>query len=62
MSVRIGLGYDIHRMAKGRPLILGGIEIPFKRGLLGLRVYLAIMPDDKSVTVGAYPSLRHHRI
>ncbi|MBN1273709.1 MAG: 2-C-methyl-D-erythritol 2,4-cyclodiphosphate synthase [Candidatus Aminicenantes bacterium] len=35
MSDRIGLGYDIHRMEKGRPLILGGVEIPFTRGLMG---------------------------
>jgi len=33
--MRIGLGYDVHRLIGGRPLILGGIEIPFERGLLG---------------------------
>jgi len=32
---RIGFGYDAHRLAEGRPLILGGISIPFARGLLG---------------------------
>ena len=32
---RIGLGYDIHRFAKGRKLFLGGIEIPHKKGLQG---------------------------
>ncbi|WP_319525371.1 2-C-methyl-D-erythritol 2,4-cyclodiphosphate synthase [uncultured Desulfosarcina sp.] len=32
---RIGLGYDIHRLVTGRPLILGGLTIPFERGLLG---------------------------
>jgi len=32
---RIGNGYDVHRFAKGRRLILGGVEIPFERGLLG---------------------------
>ena len=32
---RIGIGYDIHRLVEGRKLILGGIEIPFERGLLG---------------------------
>jgi len=32
---RIGHGYDIHRMESERKLILGGIEIPFKKGLLG---------------------------
>lgn len=33
--MRIGYGYDTHRFAEGRPLILGGIEIPFERGLSG---------------------------
>ncbi len=32
---RIGLGYDAHRLVKGRKLILGGVEIPFEKGLLG---------------------------
>lgn len=34
-SFRIGVGYDVHRLVEGRPLILGGIQIPFARGLLG---------------------------
>lgn len=33
--VRIGIGYDSHRLAEGRKLILGGVEIPFDKGLLG---------------------------
>ena len=33
--MRIGHGYDVHRLVEGRPLILGGVEIPFERGLLG---------------------------
>jgi 2-C-methyl-D-erythritol 2,4-cyclodiphosphate synthase len=33
--VRIGFGYDVHRLAEGRRLILGGIEIPHERGLDG---------------------------
>jgi 2-C-methyl-D-erythritol 4-phosphate cytidylyltransferase/2-C-methyl-D-erythritol 2,4-cyclodiphosphate synthase len=32
---RIGGGYDLHRLAEGRPLILGGVNIPYERGLLG---------------------------
>lgn len=31
----IGIGYDIHRLVEGRPLVIGGVEIPFERGLLG---------------------------
>jgi 2-C-methyl-D-erythritol 2,4-cyclodiphosphate synthase len=33
--IRTGLGWDVHRMAAGRPLILGGVTIPAKRGLDG---------------------------
>ncbi|MFI5305519.1 MAG: 2-C-methyl-D-erythritol 2,4-cyclodiphosphate synthase [Nitrospiria bacterium] len=33
--MRIGIGYDIHQMVPGRPLIIGGVRIPFERGLLG---------------------------
>lgn len=36
MSVpRIGYGYDVHRLAEGRALVLGGVTIPFEKGLLG---------------------------
>lgn len=35
MRQRIGLGYDIHRLVEGRKLILGGVEIPYTKGLLG---------------------------
>ena len=33
--MRVGIGYDIHALKKGRKLILGGVEIPFERGLVG---------------------------
>jgi len=32
---RIGFGYDVHRLVQGRPLILGGLKIPFGKGLYG---------------------------
>lgn len=32
---RVGFGYDIHRFTDGRPLIIGGVEIPYAKGLLG---------------------------
>jgi len=35
MMTRIGLGYDIHRLVEGRPLVIGGVTIPFDKGLLG---------------------------
>jgi 2-C-methyl-D-erythritol 2,4-cyclodiphosphate synthase len=34
-NLRIGYGYDIHRLSEGRLLILGGVEIPFSKGLVG---------------------------
>jgi len=33
--VRVGIGYDVHKLVEGRPLVLGGVQIPFERGLLG---------------------------
>ena len=33
--MRIGEGYDVHRLAEGRRLVLGGVEIPYEKGLLG---------------------------
>jgi 2-C-methyl-D-erythritol 2,4-cyclodiphosphate synthase len=35
MTTRCGIGYDLHRLAPGRPLILGGIEVPFDKGPVG---------------------------
>jgi len=32
--MKIGFGYDIHRFIKGKPLVLGGVEIPFEKGML----------------------------
>ena len=34
-AMRIGHGYDVHRLVEGRPLILGGVNVPFEKGLLG---------------------------
>ena len=34
-DIRIGHGYDVHRLVEGRKLILGGVEIPWEKGLLG---------------------------
>ena len=35
MKMRVGMGYDVHRLTAGRKLILGGVEIPYGKGLLG---------------------------
>lgn len=33
--MRVGIGYDVHRLVEGRKLILGGVDIPYEKGLLG---------------------------
>ncbi len=33
--MRVGLGYDVHKLVEGRKLILGGVQIPYEKGLLG---------------------------
>lgn len=35
MNLRVGHGYDVHRLVEGRRLILGGVTVPFEKGLLG---------------------------
>ena len=35
IDYRIGHGYDVHKLVEGRPLILGGVDIPYSKGLLG---------------------------
>ena len=42
---RFGMGYDVHRLVAGRKLILGGVEVPFEKGLLG--------PSDADVLLHA---------
>ncbi len=35
MTVRVGMGFDAHQLVQGRPLVLGGVEVPFEKGLAG---------------------------
>ena len=35
MNIRVGQGYDVHQLVEGRDLILGGVNLPFEKGLLG---------------------------
>jgi 2-C-methyl-D-erythritol 2,4-cyclodiphosphate synthase len=35
MNIKVGIGYDIHQLVEGRPLILGGVTIPYEKGLKG---------------------------
>lgn len=38
--MRVGMGYDVHRLAKDRKMILGGVEIPYEKGLLVTRMQM----------------------
>ena len=45
--MRIGMGYDVHRLVEDRKLILGGVEIPCEKGLLGhCLLYTSDAADD----------------
>lgn len=35
MKLRVGQGFDVHKLVEGRPLIMGGVNIPYEKGLLG---------------------------
>ncbi len=50
---RIGLGFDVHELAEGRKLILGGIEIPHSRGLLGHSDADALLHSITDAMLGA---------
>jgi 2-C-methyl-D-erythritol 2,4-cyclodiphosphate synthase len=53
---RIGQGYDVHQLTEGRPLILGGITIPYEKGLLGhsdADVLLHVVADAALGAIGA---------
>ena len=52
--MRIGIGYDIHRLVKKRKLIIGGVEIPYDKGLTGHDVFEnAVDPDSGEIIVEA---------
>lgn len=52
-QMRVGLGYDIHRLVEGRDLILGGLKIPFDRGLLGHSDADAVLHAVTDAVLGA---------
>ncbi len=35
LYMRVGMGYDVHKLVEGRDLILGGVKVPYEKGLLG---------------------------
>ena len=38
--MRVGMGYDVHKLVEGRDLILGGVNIPYEKGLLDIRMQM----------------------
>jgi len=60
--MRIGIGYDVHKLVEDRKLILGGVEIPFNKGLLGhsdADVLLHAIKDALLGAIGAGDIGRH---
>ncbi|MCT4618545.1 MAG: 2-C-methyl-D-erythritol 2,4-cyclodiphosphate synthase [Marinisporobacter sp.] len=51
--MRVGMGYDVHRLVKGRKLILGGVEIPYEKGLLGHSDADVLLHAIKDALLGA---------
>ena len=42
--MRVGMGYDVHRLVEGRDLIMGGVKIPYEKGLLGIQLNYLLNP------------------
>jgi 2-C-methyl-D-erythritol 2,4-cyclodiphosphate synthase len=51
--IRIGTGFDVHRLVEGRPLIIGGITIPYEKGLLGHSDADVLLHAVKDALLGA---------
>jgi 2-C-methyl-D-erythritol 2,4-cyclodiphosphate synthase len=51
--MRVGLGYDVHQLVEGRPLILGGVLIPHEKGLLGHSDADVLLHAVKDALLGA---------
>jgi 2-C-methyl-D-erythritol 2,4-cyclodiphosphate synthase len=62
MTQRVGIGYDIHRLKKGRPLWLGGVQIPFEKGLDGHSDADALLHavTDALLGAAALPDIGHY--
>jgi len=53
--IRVGFGYDIHKLVKGRPLFLGGIKIPYSKGSTGDEILMdkvLFLNDGTNMIVG----------
>ncbi len=51
--MRMGIGYDVHKLAENRKLIIGGVEIPFEKGLLGHSDADVLLHAIKDAMLGA---------
>lgn len=51
--MRVGMGYDVHKLTEGRKLILGGVEIPYEKGLLGHSVADVLVHAVMDALLGA---------
>lgn len=51
--MRVGMGYDVHRLVEGRALILGGVNIPYEKGLLGHSDADVLLHSIKDALLGA---------
>ncbi len=51
--MRVGLGYDVHKLVEDRKLIIGGVEIPYEKGLLGHSDADVLLTRNHGCTLGA---------
>lgn len=51
--MRVGMGYDVHKFQQGRPLIIGGVTIPYEKGLLGHSDADVLLHGIKDALLGA---------
>lgn len=51
--IRVGIGYDVHKLVEGRQLIVGGVDIPFNKGLLGHSDADVLLHAIKDALLGA---------
>ena len=61
-AIRIGHGYDVHKLTENRKLILGGVEIPHNLGLLGHSDADVLLHAVSDALLGAYRPLSAHQI
>ncbi|GAX89346.1 2-C-methyl-D-erythritol 2,4-cyclodiphosphate synthase [Effusibacillus lacus] len=51
--IRVGIGFDVHQLVEGRPLIIGGVTIPYEKGLLGHSDADVLLHSVKDALLGA---------